>query len=187
VVLTDKDINAALDAGDLIIDPRPTAKSFSSTSVDLTLGKNIQLWKNKPLGGVEGQVVVPADAKFNCTDVIRACTDLRDISGEGYIMEPETFLLAWTEEFVELPNDSHIAARVEGKSSMARLGIGVHITAPTIHAGFSGQIQLEMFNLGPNRVRLTQGMRICQLIFEKTSGAAEQPYAGQFSGQKGSG
>ncbi|HSI72733.1 MAG TPA: dCTP deaminase [Fimbriimonas sp.] len=184
MVLTDKDIVAALDSKDLIIDPRPSETSFSSTSVDLTLGKNLQLWNPPPPDGVEPQIVVPSNAGFNCTKVIKACTTLTDISGGGFVMEPGTFLLAWTEEYVELPNTSHVAARVEGKSSMARLGIGVHITAPTIHAGFTGEIQLEVFNVGPNRVRLTPGMRICQLIFERTSGAADQPYAGQFSGQK---
>ncbi|HVT13101.1 MAG TPA: dCTP deaminase [Fimbriimonadaceae bacterium] len=185
MVLTDKDILGALEKGELIIDPAPSARSYSSTSVDLKLGKNIQVWKEPPPKGVEPQVIVPADPDFNCTDIIKACSDLIEIPACGYVMEPRTFILGWTEEYVELINDSHIAARVEGKSSIARLGVGVHITAPTIHAGFRGEIQLEMFNLGPHRIRLKPGMRICQLIFEKTTGAADHPYEGQFSGQRG--
>ena len=64
-------------------------------------------------------------------------------------------MLGWTAEYVELPIDSRIAARVEGKSSLARLGLGVHITAPTIHAGFPGQIRLEIVNHGhlPNLIQ----------------------------------
>ena len=86
-------------------------------------------------------------------------------------------------EIIELPISSKIAARVEGKSSLARLGIGIHVTAPIIHAGFKGPIQLEICNHGPFKVRLLPGMRICQLIFEQTMGTPEKGYSGQFYGQ----
>ena len=185
MVLTDREILKAIESGEIVIDPNPGSRSYSSTSVDLKLGDNIQVWKAALPGGIEPAVIVPDDPGFNCTEVIRACTDLNQIPDDGFIMEPRTFLLAWTNEYVELPNSAQLAARVEGKSSIARLGVGVHITAPTIHAGFKGEIQLEMFNLGPNRIRLKKGMRICQLIFERTTGPADQPYEGQFSGQKG--
>ena len=99
-------------------------------------------------------------------------------------MEPGAFILGWTAEEIELPLRSRIAARVEGKSSLARLGIGIHITAPTIHAGFPGTIQLEICNHGCLRVRLMTGMAICQLIFEQTFGTPAKGYAGQFFGQK---
>ena len=66
---------------------------------------------------------------------------------------------------------------------MARLGIGIHITAPTIHAGFKGQLQLEIVNHGPADVVLRPGMPICQLIFEQTLGTPEKGYAGIFAGQ----
>jgi dCTP deaminase len=100
------------------------------------------------------------------------------------MVEPGDFVLGWTEEYIDLPTQSRIAARVEGKSSLARLGIGIHITAPTIHAGFEGTIQLEICNHGTLRVRLTPGMRVCQLIFEQTAGTPEKGYVGQFFGQK---
>jgi dCTP deaminase len=64
------------------------------------------------------------------------------------------------------------------------LGLGIHVTAPTIHAGFRGQIQLEMFNAGPQTIILDAGMKICQLIFEQTSGTPEKGYSGVFAGQK---
>jgi dCTP deaminase len=80
------------------------------------------------------------------------------------------------------PGAGH-AARVEGKSSLARLGLGVHITAPTIHAGFDGQIRLELVNHGHFPITIKSGMRVCQLIFEQTLGTPERGYKGQFSGQ----
>jgi dCTP deaminase len=99
------------------------------------------------------------------------------------------FLLGWTLEKVQLPHRSRLAARVEGKSSLARLGVGVHVTAPTIHAGFGASadpqhlgnpLQLEIWNVGPLSVVLKTGMRICQLIFEVVDGTPEKGYAGQF-------
>jgi len=68
-------------------------------------------------------------------------------------------------------------------SSLARLGLGVHVTAPTIHAGFDGHIRLEMVNHGKLPIRLRTGMRICQLIFEQTLGTPDKGYRGHFSGQ----
>ena len=89
-----------------------------------------------------------------------------------------------------LPYRAKIAARVEGKSSLARIGMGVHITAPTIHAGFGfkendtsfpgSSIQLEIWNIGPLTIRLQKGMRICQLIFEEVHGTPDKGYEGQF-------
>ncbi|MGD0511380.1 MAG: hypothetical protein ABSA33_06095 [Candidatus Micrarchaeaceae archaeon] len=88
-----------------------------------------------------------------------------------------------TEENIELPIHSRLAARVEGKSSLARLGIGIHVTAPTIHAGFRGPIQLEICNHGVLQVKLMAAMRVCQLIFEQTLGTPDKGYTGQFYGQ----
>ncbi len=107
-------------------------------------------------------------------------TDPAVIDARGYWLKPGQFLLAWTREDITLTTSSRLAARVEGKSSLARLGIGVHITAQTIHAGFSGPIQLEMFNQGPLTIQLEVGMHICQLIFEQTMGTPEKGDKGQF-------
>ncbi len=102
---------------------------------------------------------------------------------DGFIINPQAFVLGWTQQNVELPIEARLAARVEGKSSLARLGIGIHITAPTIHAGFKGPIQLEICNHGPFKVKLITGMPVCQLIFEQTLGTPEKGYKGQFYGQ----
>ena len=108
-------------------------------------------------------------------------------------MLPAADLLGWTLETIQLPYRSRIAARVEGKSSLARLGLGVHVTAPTIHAGFGASdadpswpgnpIQLEIWNTGPKPILLKRGMKICQLIFEWVDGTPEQGYVGQFAVQ----
>lgn len=103
------------------------------------------------------------------------------------MLKPQGFVLGWTAEEVVLPEFSRIAARVEGKSSLARLGVGVHVTAPTIHCGFTGSIQLEIFNFGPHSVVLSSGMRVCQLIFEQTYGTPMKGYSGLFSGQTNQG
>jgi dCTP deaminase len=88
------------------------------------------------------------------------------------IIAPGAFALAQTRERVELPEDSCLAARVEGRSSYARLGLVVHMTAPTIHAGFAGTIVLEMMNFGPFHLKIDPGRtRICQLIFEELGAA----------------
>jgi dCTP deaminase len=133
--------------------------------------------------GVIPPVVCPGAPGYKYSDFANAYSDLQDIGAGGYILEPGSFVLGATAEYVELPNHSRLAARVEGKSSLARLGVGIHITAPTIHAGFKGTIELEMFNLGVLRVQLLPGMRVCQLIFEQTLGTPEKGYRGQFFGQ----
>ena len=105
------------------------------------------------------------------------------LGADGYVLKQQEFILGWTAEYVDLKYDARIAARVEGKSSLARLGVVVHMTAPTIHAGFEGQIRLEIANYGLFPIRLRPNMRICQLIFELTLGAPEKAYQAQFTGQ----
>ncbi|MCI0641675.1 MAG: hypothetical protein L0Y72_25980 [Gemmataceae bacterium] len=82
-----------------------------------------------------------------------------------------------------------MAACVEGKSSLAKLGLGIHVTAPTIHAGFGEAnpdgipLQLEIWNVGPLAIELQPNMRVCQLIFEEVHGTPERGYQGQFQEQ----
>jgi dCTP deaminase len=183
MVLTDREIQVAIQTAQISITPAPDVLAYSSTSLDLTLSKSLRLWKSPKAKGVEQIVVSPAAGGYVFNDVAKEHSDPKEMDSLGYILEPGDFVLGWTEEYVDLPTQSRIAARVEGKSSLARLGIGIHITAPTIHAGFEGKIQLEICNHGTLRVRLTPGMRVCQLIFEQTAGTPEKGYTGQFSGQ----
>jgi dCTP deaminase len=184
MVLTDREIQTAIQTKQISIEPRPDQAAFSSTSLDLTLSPRLQVWRTKHAAGVEGNVICPAAQGYNFQDVVKAHSDKLDIGNDGYIVEPGAFILGWTNEDIDLPTSSRIAARVEGKSSLARLGIGIHITAPTIHAGFQGTIQLEICNHGSVRVRLMAGMPVCQLIFEQTFGTPAKGYDGQFFKQK---
>lgn len=184
MILTDHEIQAALANKQIIIDPAPDADAFSSTSVDLTLSPIIRVWHDFDTLGVEPPVFTPGIPGYRANPVITKHTDLVKIPEDGYVVKPGSFFLAWTAETVKLPSQFRLAARVEGKSSLARHGIGVHVTAPTIHAGFTGQITLEMYNLGNLKVKLHTGMRVCQLIFEQTLGTPDEGYAGQFADQR---
>lgn len=178
MILTDREIHVAIETEQIIITPAPKEEAYSSTSLDLKLAKPLRVWRS----GVD-RIIRPATPGYSFNDIVSEFSEPRDMDSAGYTLEPRAFILGWTEENVELPINSRLAARVEGKSSLARLGIGVHVTAPTIHAGFKGPIQLEICNHGMLRVQLEAGMRVCQLIFEQTLGTPEKGYKGQFYGQ----
>jgi len=175
MILTDREIQGSLRAGQIEITPEPPANAYSSTSVDLTLDEPAELWKE-----LKGQPIRPFAEGYRYADLKGRRTS---VQLSNYTFAPQQFLLAWTKELVHLHNTSRLAARVEGKSGLARLGIAIHLTAPTIHGGFKGQIQLEMYNFSKNDIILDAGMPICQLIFEMTFGAASKGYDGIFAGQ----
>jgi dCTP deaminase len=182
VILTDREIQIAIEAGLIKIDPAPDERAYSSTSVDLTLDATLSEYK----AGAKGvqKIADPAVEGYDHEEVARELLNEVTIDPEeGWVFKPGRLVLAWTKEYVELKPHAHIAGRLEGKSGLARLGIAVHVTAPTIHAGFDGQIRLEMFNHGAMPVRLRAGMRICQLILEQTLGTPVKSYKGRFSGQ----
>jgi dCTP deaminase len=183
VILTDREIKIAIERKIILIRPAPEADAFSSTTVDLTLDEHLHEFLPGPTGGVRS-VVDPMDAEFNPEETLKQVTKLQKIDQtNGYVLNKDHLVLGWTREYVELPTHARIAARVEGKSSRARFGLGVHITAPTIHAGFKGRIRLEMVNHGTYPMLLRTGMPICQLVFEQTLGTPEKGYQGIFLGQ----
>jgi len=189
MILTDREMQAAISSGEIIINPQPSEDAYSSTTVDLTLGSDIRLWV-EPTSGVE-QAIRPHAQGYSYTSVAERHTTSVAIGEHGFDLKPGMFILGWTRESIGLPTRSQLAARVEGKSSLARLGMVVHLTAPTIQSGFGatgkdtkGQsLQLEICNHGKLTVRLDVGMRICQLIFEQTLGTPAKGYSGQFSRQ----
>jgi dCTP deaminase len=182
MILTDREIQAAIEHEQIKIAPPPSEIAYSSTSLDLTLSKSIRVWKEPTTKGVE-HVISPSTEGYKFNEFLQEYSILKVLDKDGFVLKPHVFVLGWTQENIELPVYARLAARVEGKSSLARLGIGIHITAPTIHAGFNGTIQLEICNHGPLDIRLTSGMPVCQLIFEQTLGTPVKGYAGQFSGQ----
>jgi dCTP deaminase len=183
MVLTDREIQAVLQSGQIIVEPAPAEDAYGPTNLDLKLSNKIRVWKEVKARGVD-QSVCPAAAGYSYNDFAQEFSDPHEIGSDGYVLEPGCFVLGWTAENIELPTYARLAARVEGKSSLARLGIGVHVTAPTIQAGFRGQIQLEFCNHGTLRVKIVPGMPVCQIIFEQTLGTAQKGYKGQFLDQK---
>lgn len=190
MILSDREIRAALARGSLRItpDPRTEVALWSSTALDLKLDGQLSRWSLPPAAL---QDVCPAEPDFDYHTLSSQYLSPFPMPEGGYPMAPGEFLLGWTLERLQMPHTSRLAARVEGKSSLARLGLGVHVTAPTIHAGFGykanmpeyigSSIQLEIWNVGPARIVLKAGMRICQLIFETVDGTPELGYEGTFT------
>jgi dCTP deaminase len=199
MILSSQEIDAAIRTNQIVIEPRPDEAAWTSTAIDLTLNDVLLEWslpKSPPTGG-EIQWPRPKAKNFN----VQAMMDDPNLAKKvpinpttGYELKPRSFVLGFTREIVQLPIQSRIAARVEGKSSLARVGLGVHVTAPTIHAGFGVDpnkpdqrgtvIQLEIFNLAEWSVILDVGMRICQLILEEVREVPVRSYGGQFNAQK---
>ena len=181
MILTDREIRIALEKAQILVSPSPSQEAFSSTSLDLTLDPILNIYKDQ-MAGVE-QTIDPAAQGLDHEAVLTELTDQKTIPEDGYILNHGKLVLGWTVETIKLPLNARLAARVEGKSSLARFGLGIHITAPTIHAGYRGRIRLEIFNHNTVPIRLNAGMRICQLIFELTLGTPDHGYQGQFLGQ----
>lgn len=185
MILTDREIKNSLVSGLIGIDPRPADTAYSSTSVDLTLAGTIRVFREPDASAGVDQTIDPSRPGFNVIKFIEKFADRIDIDPtNGWVLPGKQLILAWTQQSVSLNDHGRVAARVEGKSSLARLGLAVHVTAPTIHAGFKApSIQLEVVNHGPLPIRLRVGMPICQLIFEQTLGMPDKAYKGQFVGQ----
>lgn len=182
MILTDREIRLSIQEGLIVIDPPPQPSAYSSSSLDLTLDGSLREF-NDLENGLD-LVIDPAAPGYKFSSAIGRLSSLKAVdSKEGYRLPKGQLVLGWTKERVHLQSRARVAARVEGKSSLARLGLAVHVTAPTIHAGFEGQIQLEIINHGGLPIRLRPGMSICQLIFEQTLGFPEVGYGGQFRGQ----
>jgi dCTP deaminase len=182
VILTDREIKIYIERKLIVVDPVPAPEAFASSSVDLTLDPIISLFKTERPPGIDS-VIDPTNPGFKSDAVVKELTTNHTIDPSvGYELKRHHLILAWTTEYIDL-KEARLAARVEGKSSLARLGLAVHMTAPTIHAGFDGRIRLEVVNHGFFPIRLKPKMRICQLIFELTFGTPDKGYQGQFQGQ----
>lgn len=184
MILSNEEIRRALQSGDIAITPLPEADQYTTSAVDLFLDDQFRCWDEKLFKAKGARIDLNlAEQQFSETAAAFLVDQKREADGT-IILPPHCFVLAITRERVHLRHDSKIAGRVEGRSSLARIGLVVHLTAPTIHAGFEGFITLEMVNHGPFYLRLVPDQtRICQLIFERLGEAPSGSIATHFQGQ----
>lgn len=194
--LTDAEILLEIETGRLVFDPsihvassREMKSQIGRSSIDLRLGKKFREWKQNP---------------ESPESVLRARIDPLQIREEqdwhrlqeeytqsveydpreGFVLRPHQFVLGETLERVQLPN--YLAAWVEGRSSLGRLGLMVHSTAPALHAGWKGRIVLELYLHAEHELILSpEELRICQLILEKASRPPQGREIGIFNDQRG--
>jgi dCTP deaminase len=172
MILSNDGIQKEIEQGALEISPVPNETQYTTSAVDLHLGDEFYAWDESKLNvtGVRVELDLSAQ-KFN--ETAKAYLVPVKKQDDGSVIFPpfrerQWHMLAVTRERVHLHRDYRLAARVEGRSSLARIGIIVHLTAPTIHAGFGGKITLEMINFSPFYLKMVPDKtRICQLIVER--------------------
>lgn len=176
MLLSDRDIAAEISAGRVVVEPFD-AKMIQPSSVDVRLDRFFRVFENHRY-----EVIDPSVEQPDLTREVAVSPD------EFFILHPGEFVLASTYEVITLPDD--IAGRLEGKSSLGRLGLLTHSTAGFIDPGFSGHITLELSNVANLPVKLYPGMKIGQLCLIKLSSPAEHPYGSaiygsRYQGQRG--
>jgi len=166
MILSDSDIQSALRKKDIRISPFPDLKiQLGSCSIDLRLGKRFRVFNYSK---------VPYIDPNNPKTATEMMTEILVKEKEPFILQPGDFVLATTMESFQLP--ATILARLEGRSSLGRLGIVVHSTASVFDPGWNGVAVLELGNLGRMPVALYPGMRICALTFEELKSPSRVPY-----------
>ena len=176
MLLSDRDIRTEIESGRVVVEPFDEAM-IQPSSVDVRLDKFFRVFENHKYSVIDPSIEQP-----ELTREVIAEGD------EAFILHPGEFVLASTYEVITLPDD--IAGRLEGKSSLGRLGLLTHSTAGFIDPGFSGHITLELSNVANLPVKLFPGMKIGQLCLIKLSSPAEHPYgsaiySSRYQGQRG--
>jgi dCTP deaminase len=176
VILSDGSIRAALASGRIGIDPLGDG-AVQPSSLDVRLAASFRVFANH---------------RYPVIDVRQEQPDLTELldvpDGEPFVLHPGEFVLGATYERITLGDD--VVARLEGKSSLARLGLVIHSTAGFIDAGFDGDVTLELSNVATLPILLYPGMRIAQLAFFELDAPAERPYGSgevgsKYQGQRG--
>lgn len=166
MIFSDHDLKRLIADGTIVVTPAPDLDTaLGSCSLDLRLSNEFRQFEVNRIPYVD--VRNPEQAREITKEVVVG-------EGEAFILHPGSFVLAVTVERLELPD--HIVARLEGRSSLGRLGIIVHATASIIDPGWRGQIVLELANHGLMPVALYPGMRVCSLTFEPLSSPVDAPY-----------
>ncbi|MEW6059191.1 MAG: dCTP deaminase [Actinomycetota bacterium] len=176
MILSDQTIREEIAAGRIVIDPFDE-RCVQPSSVDLH---------------VDSQFRVFANSRYPYIDVRREMPDLTELvevpAGEPFILHPGEFVLGSTVERVAIPND--MVARLEGKSSLGRLGLLIHSTAGYVDPGWDGYLTLELSNVANLPITIYPGMKIGQISFFRLTTSAERPYGSKgtrskYQGQRG--
>ena len=176
MLLSDRDILAEIDAGRIGLDPLEKSM-IQPSSIDVRLDKFFRVFDNHKYPHID-----PAADQSDLTRQVEVGND------EAFILHPGEFVLGSTYELVTLPDD--VAARLEGKSSLGRLGLMTHSTAGFIDPGFSGHVTLELANVATLPIKLYPGMKIGQLCYFRLTSPADNPYGSEkygsrYQGQRG--
>jgi dCTP deaminase len=170
MILSDRDIRAAIADGRIVIDPF-SPESVQPSSVDLHLGNRFRVFRNSRYPYIDVRIEQPD------------LTELVEISGDDpFILHPGEFVLGSTVERVALPDD--LVARLDGRSSLGRLGLLIHSTAGYVDPGWDGTLTLELSNVANLPITLYHGMRIGQIGFERLTSPAEIPYGDERLGSR---
>ena len=170
MLLSDRDIRAEIDAQRVVIEPYDPAM-IQPSSVDVRLDRWFRVFENHRYPHIDPSVEQP--------DLTRL---IEPVGDEPFILHPGEFVLGSTYEVVGLPDD--IAGRLEGKSSLGRLGLLTHSTAGFIDPGFTGHVTLELSNVATLPITLYPGMKIGQLCLFRLSSPAEFPYGSAAAGSR---
>ena len=178
MILSDGDIKKAIKDGRIKITPPIDAKTqLGSCSIDLRLGKRFRVFNHSKLAYID-----PLNPALSADMMHEVTLKNKD----RFILQPGDFVLATTVETISLPRD--LVGRLEGRSSLGRLGIVVHSTASIFDPGWNGVVVMELGNLGRMPVALYPGMRICSMTFEELSSPAQVSYtqkkSAKYVGQK---
>ncbi|MDQ3464371.1 MAG: dCTP deaminase [Actinomycetota bacterium] len=170
MLLSDRDIRAEVDIGRLALDPYDGGL-VQPSSIDVRLDRFFRVFNNSRYTHID-----PAEQQDELTTLVEPTGD------EAFVLHPGEFVLGSTLEIVSLPDD--LAGRLEGKSSLGRLGLLTHSTAGFIDPGFSGHITLELSNVANLPIMLWPGMKIGQLCLFRLSSPAEHPYGSEIYGSR---
>lgn len=169
--LSDRDIKTYLQEGKINIQPQPNMQDIKGITVDLHLGHKFRIFQ----GHSAGYIDVSGDKTSVQSALDKVMSDEIHLNeDEPFFLHPGTLALASTHEVITIPDD--LVGWIDGRSSLARLGLMVHVTAHRIDPGWHGQIVLEIFNSGKLPLALRPGMSICALFFELLTSPAEMPY-----------
>lgn len=176
MLLSDRDILAEIEAKRISVEPYDAAM-IQPSSIDIRLDRFFRVFDNHKYPHID-----PSIEQVDLTREVEPSGD------EPFILHPGEFVLGSTYEVCTLPDD--VAARVEGKSSLGRLGLLTHATAGFVDPGFSGHVTLELANVATLPIKLFPGMKIGQLCFFRLSSPAEHPYGSEkygsrYQGQRG--